>query len=334
MRTCAVPGCKGRYSQSGSRVHKLPDIDPMRSTWIKLIPSLSTASVKVPSVGCIHFNSSDYGGKNKKYLKPDAIPTRYLDLKEMNPKLEDLDTHTPPAVIDIPYHSTCARKECSDIYLKAKILQTENRGLRKHIKNLEKKLKVKETSESEKSPVSKKDCIKKVLEDCSMLGPTQIKCLANGTTKGRGWTDHEKSKGLLLKAMCNQKCYNYVRKNLVPMPCIWELNNHPPSRESLMSYGLSNSQAKSLSISNTEKTKSVKQELEAIKLENIKTHSENVVECVSHVASEAEVISDNVMTEVTVSEEDGQTVHHVVVAPEVIYFFFKLFKLYSLYLNS
>jgi hypothetical protein len=29
---------------------------------------------------------------------------------------------------------------------------------------------------------------------------------------------------MVLKAMCNQKCYDYVQKNLVPLPSTWEIN--------------------------------------------------------------------------------------------------------------
>ena len=77
MRTCAVPGCKGRFSSNGSKVHKLPDTEPLRSSWIDAIPALGESSVKAPSVCCLHFASSDYG-KNRKYLKPTAIPSRFI----------------------------------------------------------------------------------------------------------------------------------------------------------------------------------------------------------------------------------------------------------------
>merc|ERR1739848_774186 len=79
MRTCVVPGCKGRFSFNGSKVHKLPDIEPLRSAWIDAVPALGEATVKAPSVCCFHFASTDYG-KNRKYLKPTAIPTRHLSL--------------------------------------------------------------------------------------------------------------------------------------------------------------------------------------------------------------------------------------------------------------
>ena len=73
------------------------------------------------------------------------------------------------------------------------------RNLRNYIIRLEKKLK-----DEERSLITKKDCMRKVLQGSSMLGPTQIKCLANDSTKGRGWTSEEKAKALLLKKMCNQ----------------------------------------------------------------------------------------------------------------------------------
>ena len=79
------------------------------------------------------------------------------------------------------------------------LLYTLHRNLRNYITKLEKKLK-----DDERSQISKKDCMRKVLQGSSMLGPTQIKCLANDSTKGRGWTNEEKAKALLLKKMCNQ----------------------------------------------------------------------------------------------------------------------------------
>jgi len=228
MRTCAVKNCKGRLSQNGIRVHKLPDTDPTRSNWIKLVPSLATTSVKTPSVCCIHFKPTDYGGKGKKYLKAEAIPSRYLELDNDDGfKVTDLDQTSSPVFI-LPSISQCSKEECTDIFLKTKILQTENRNLRNYIIRLEKKLK-----DEERSQITKKDCMRKVLQGSSMLGPTQIKCLANDSTKGRGWTSEEKAKALLLKKMCNQKCYNFIRKNLCPLPCIWELNkNSPPTNSS------------------------------------------------------------------------------------------------------
>ena len=45
------------------------------------------------------------------------------------------------------------------------------------------------------------------------------------TTKGRNWTVDEKEKAMKFKKMCSHRCYNFVRKNLVPLPCTWELNS-------------------------------------------------------------------------------------------------------------
>ena len=198
-----------------------------RSEWIEAIPALGKSKVKSPSVCCMHFKPSDYG-KNKKYLKPDAVPSKHLDLNN-DEDLEDLGKlckkqnktkklNLDPLLDSIPNKSSCSRNDCADIYMKAKILQTENQTFRNQIRFLEKRLK---RLEDKSCSITKKECIKRVLTDCSMLGPTQIKCLANNTTKGRNWSDAEKTKGLILKNMCNHKCYNYVRKNLVPLPCIW-----------------------------------------------------------------------------------------------------------------
>lgn len=221
MRTCCVPGCKGRFSLAGAKVHKLPDTEPLKSQWIQAVPNLAETKVKTPSVCCLHFKAIDYGGKNKKYLKPDAVPNRHLNLKE------DSSLKKPSEkvqVFDVPTAaSNCSRNECQDLFLTVKNLHTINQSLQNHIRSLEKKVECLENQM--KTRASKKDCIKAVLENCPMLGPTQVRCLTNNTTKGRGWTMEEKVKAMALKKMCNIKCYNYVRKNLVPLPCSWELNN-------------------------------------------------------------------------------------------------------------
>ena len=79
MRTCGVPGCKGVLSLPGSKVHKLPDHQPQRGQWIKAVPQLNESKVKTPSICALHFTPSDYG-KNRKYLKPSAVPSRHLKL--------------------------------------------------------------------------------------------------------------------------------------------------------------------------------------------------------------------------------------------------------------
>ena len=71
----------------------------------------------------------------------------------------------------------------------------------------------------------KKDLALNLLDKSSYLGPTQIRCLVNNSTKGRGWTLKEKQKASMLRSMCTKKCYDYVRKNIVPLPSTWELNS-------------------------------------------------------------------------------------------------------------
>ena len=69
----------------------------------------------------------DIGGKGKKYLKAEAIPSRYLELDNDDGfKVTDLDQTSSPVFI-LPSISQCSKEECTDIFLKTKILQTENR---------------------------------------------------------------------------------------------------------------------------------------------------------------------------------------------------------------
>ena len=177
MRTCAVPGCKGRFSFNGSKVHKLPDSDPLRSSWIDAIPALGEASVKAPSVCCLHFASSDYG-KNRKYLKPTAIPTRHLSLvsESKDPVQFNESDVIKKLLLDIPEVIECRGELCGQLFLTAKSLQTYNQRLITHIKTLEKRI---EHFEEQ----SKKSTSLKFAEAANdtdfMLGPTQQRCLIN-----------------------------------------------------------------------------------------------------------------------------------------------------------
>lgn len=110
---------------------------------------------------------------------------------------------------------SCAKKDCQDIFSAAKSLASQNACLSNQIKALEKKVQHLEHE-------LKKSSVEFLGDDC-MLGPTQIKCLANKSTKGRNWTEEEKSKARTLKKMTSNRCYNYIRKNIVPLPCPTEL---------------------------------------------------------------------------------------------------------------
>ena len=284
-------------------MHKLPDLEPLRSKWLDAVPTLRDSNVKAPSVCVIHFKPSDYGGKNKKYLKPDAIPSQYLDLKTTRFDVKEEEAQNSHAKItELPHQSICPRNECTDVYLKAKLLQNENKNLRNQIRMLEKKLKSQNSEDDFQSPAKRAACLKRILSESAMLGPTQIKCLVNNTTKGRGWTESEKEKAMSVKKMCNHKCYNYIRKNLVPLPCIWELTNDRNLKGT------------------SDHDEHGQDELRA----NDQTKTEHVVECVSHNASEAELIPDNVMATAPISEDgSGQTVQTVhVVGPEIYQFQF------------
>lgn len=174
MRTCAVPGCKGRFSFNGSKVHKLPDQEPLRSLWVKAVPALGETSIKAPSICCLHFLHSDYG-KNRKYLKPTAIPSRHLNLKtEENFDAAEISKQS----FEIPEMIQCDKECCQETFLAAKSLSTNNQKLVAHIRALEKR--IESLEEQTKKSTSIKDSLKVALADSDfMLGPTQIRCLLN-----------------------------------------------------------------------------------------------------------------------------------------------------------
>ena len=217
MRTCAVPGCKGVLSLPGGKVHKLPDQEPQRGQWIKAVPQLSECKVKTPSICALHFTASDYG-KNRKYLKPTAVPSRHLSLVKEDQVRDDI-----PEIIQSTQFGKCDSNDCQSIFIAAKNLATQNQCLTKHIKALEKKLQHVEAELKKSATGSPLDDSKN--EGLFMLGPTQLRCLKNRTTKGRNWTQEERSKANTLKNMTSHKCYNYIRKNIVPLPCPSELAN-------------------------------------------------------------------------------------------------------------
>jgi hypothetical protein len=195
----------------------MPKDECLKAEWLKAVPDLGSSKSKLPTVCSLHFKRSDYSGKLKKYLKSTAVPSLHLDLgdddQEKAAKAADEDQKTS-RISSV----NCPKWECQEIVKTVKSLGSTNLKLRNQIKMLEKRL---TASDSESL---KKDKMKMYLSDCSMFGPTQVRCLANGSTKGRGWTAEEKTKAMVLKAMCNQKCYDYVRKNLVPLPSTWEIN--------------------------------------------------------------------------------------------------------------
>ena len=114
---------------------------------------------------------------------------------------------------------SCSKKDCQDVFAAAKSIASQNLCLSTQIKGLEKKIQYLE-EELKKSPSASLN----FLGDDFMLGPTQIKCLTNKTTKGRNWTHEEKYKAKTLRGMTSNRCYNYIRKNIVPLPCPTELS--------------------------------------------------------------------------------------------------------------
>ena len=110
------------------------------------------------------------------------------------------------------------------------------------------------------------------------------------TTKGRNWTVAEKEKAMKFKKMCSHRCYNFVRKNLVPLPCTWELNT-------------------SGAVSTSEKRKQVKTEYSTETTEE--EESKKILVWQDHLKT-AEMIEVQ-----NIEENQIQTVHHIVVPPEV-----------------
>ena len=177
MRTCLVPGCKGKFSFNGSKVHKLPDIEPVRSAWLEAVPILKSSSVKCPSVCCLHFLPSDYG-KNKKYLKPTAVPSRHLYLDPLDSGSNtSLLNDVIKNILDIPAVLNCDKENCHELFLSAKSLHTYNKRLMNRIKTLENKV---AQLEDQVANSSVKEQLKNSLSESDfMLGPTQLKCIVN-----------------------------------------------------------------------------------------------------------------------------------------------------------
>ena len=138
-----------------------------------------------------------------------AVPSLHLQLGE--------NTAMSQSLLQGCKKGSCTKKDCQDIFAAAKSIASQNLCLSNQIKALERKVL---HLEHELKKSSSLDFIR---DDDFMLGPTQIKCLANKTTKGRNWTPEEKSKAKTLKAMTSSRCYNYIRKNVVPLPCPTEL---------------------------------------------------------------------------------------------------------------
>ena len=118
------------------------------------------------------------------------------------------------------------------------------------------------------------------------------------TTKGRNWTREEKEKALKFKKMCSHRCYNFVRKNLVPLPCTWELNS---------------------SAGNENKRQDVKADFERqdVKAEFVTT-TDDVEDAKKIVIWQEDLKSAEMIQVQNINEENQvQTVHHIVVPPEV-----------------
>ena len=71
-------------------------------------------------------------------------------------------------------------------------LEQEQRKLKDELKSLKKNKDLGERPTIQQ----KKELALNMLSQSSYLGPTQIRCLLNSSTKGRGWTLQEKQKAL------------------------------------------------------------------------------------------------------------------------------------------
>ena len=120
---------------------------------------------------------SDYG-KNRKYLKPTAIPTRHLNLNNESKDLVQFNDSDviKKLLLDIPEVIECRGEACQQLFLTAKSLQTYNQRLISHIKSLEKRIDYLE-EQTKKSTSTK---FADAANDADfMLGPTQTRCLLN-----------------------------------------------------------------------------------------------------------------------------------------------------------
>ena len=167
MRNCSVPGCRGKFSFNGSKVHRLPTQEPYRSAWLEAVPALKDRSGKHLSVCCLHFTATDYG-KNKTYLKPSAVPSRHLNLSQCS----EIKT-------DLPNVFNCDKTLCQEVVLSAKQLQQQNRQLSAQLRAMEKKIKDMENQLKSKNTIAP-------TSSSFMLGPTQLRCLTNKVSKFLG----------------------------------------------------------------------------------------------------------------------------------------------------
>jgi hypothetical protein len=211
--TCCVVSCVNAANGGGKavRLHELPKDHETASKWIDVYPELATASKKRPAVCHLHFSPQSYTGKKKYFLRPEAVPSSSLMTFESEIPLE------------LQFAGKCPFKnnEHANLEITLKRLEASNQRLKTEHRSLSRKLLL--ASACSDNKLNQKDQLIKLLSTCQHLGPTQVRCLANGSTKGRGWTLEEKDKAMKLKSMCNKQCYDYVRKSLVPLPSTWEL---------------------------------------------------------------------------------------------------------------
>ena len=117
------------------------------------------------------------------------------------------------------------------------------------------------------------------------------------TTKGRNWTKEEKEKALKFKKMCSHRCYNFVRKNLVPLPCTWELNS---------------------SANHNKKQLTVETEIKQPEFITPEVTTDHVQDAKKIVIWQDDLKSTEMIQVQNITEENQvQTVHHIVVPPEV-----------------
>lgn len=212
MLNCSLPFCPNsrHCNKNVVKLHELPKDEELSKKWKEACPELESSKRKRLALCELHFASTCYSGKLKHLLKTGSVPSLFLK---------------PESFHALPKKSEpmCAVIEHERLMKTVENLEEANAKLKDQLKSLKR-----EVENNGKPYLSHtRDTLKKLLGESEMLGPTQIRCLVNGSTKGRGWTLKEKTIASQLKSMCNRKTYEYVRKNVVPLPSTSDLKAAP-----------------------------------------------------------------------------------------------------------
>lgn len=208
MLNCCLSHCSNSKNASkfAVKLHELPKNPDEAKRWIELCPEMELR--KRPALCSKHFKKECYNGKSRRYLKPGSLPSIFLTSQSQEKE-------------GVSFNNQCNLPEHHNLEKILLRLEQTQKNLRTELQDL-KRTKV---AHLRPSVNQKKDLIVGLLKNSRYLGPTQVRCLANNSSKGRGWTLEEKQKAFKLKNLCNRKCYEFVRKKIVPLPSIWELNS-------------------------------------------------------------------------------------------------------------